>query len=662
MNMAKTKVLHISKYFYPYYGGIEDVVYTLVQAFHGDYEQHVLCFSDTRHTTCDTMEDIPVTRVGTWGKLASQPISPSYGRELHRLLQHFRPDVIHLHLPNPWVCYFLLKEDMSHTRLIVHWHADIIGRRLLYRMIRSIEKAVLDCADTIIVTSQNYQDASLPLRHYANKIQIVPNVLNVQKLQFTDAEEEQAVALRRHYHAERLVFFVGRHVEYKGIKYLIDAVPYLPEHTKVIIGGEGILTDELKRQAEPYADRVIFTGRLSDEQLRIHFRAADVFAFPSIDRREAFGLAMAEALYCGLPVVSFHIDGSGTDWVNRNGETGVVVPKLDARMFGEAIKRLLINDNLRHTYSLNAQRWVREQFLPDKVNLLHDIYAGKALPLPEEDEAPITTKKPLNISIVLYRQEVEPLKKLVAELLKVACLRKIYLIDNSPMKSPELEHLDHRVKYVFNNGNNLGYGCGHNIAIRESVYFSTPFHLVMNADIELQAETIDYLCRFMQHNPTVGSVMPRVVYPDGRLQYLCRLLPTPLDVFGRRFLPDWLFAHRNRYYELRRSGYDKVMNVPYLSGCFMFMRTEAVLKARLFDERYFMYPEDIDLTRTIHRDYLTLYVPDVTIVHNHEQGSYKSWHLLWVHIVNMCRYFNKYGWFYDPERRLMNRLTLSQFS
>ena len=89
----------------------------------------------------------------------------------------------------------------------------------------------------------------------------------------------------------------------------------------------------------------------------------------------------------------------------------------------------------------------------------------------------------------------------------------------------------------------------------------------------------------------------------------------------------------------------------------MFMRTQAALQAHLFDERYFLYPEDVDLTRTIHRDWLTIYWPAVTIVHHHAKGSYRSWRLLWVHIVNMCRYFNKWGWFFDRERRLFNKLS-----
>lgn len=94
----------------------------------------------------------------------------------------------------------------------------------------------------------------------------------------------------------------------------------------------------------------------------------------------------------------------------------------------------------------------------------------------------------------------------------------------------------------------------------------------------------------------------------------------------------------------------------------MLLRTEAVLKARLFDERYFMYPEDIDLTRTIHRDYLTIFFPDVTVVHDHARESYHSWHMTWVHMVNMCRYFNKWGWLFDKERRVMNRLTLKSLT
>ena len=266
----------------------------------------------------------------------------------------------------------------------------------------------------------------------------------------------------------------------------------------------------------------------------------------------------------------------------------------------------------------------------------------------------------LNISIVTYcpdwQGEVLPL---AAELLKVQALHRLYIIDNSPESLAT--DLPEKVRYI-HTGENVGYGRAHNIAIRESIYDQVPLHLVMNSDIIVQADDIDALCAFMQSQPAVGQLMPCVVNPLGELQHLCKLLPTPLDVFGRRFLPSSWMRKRNAQYELHDADYSRPMNVPYLSGCFMLLHTEAVQKARLFDERYFMYPEDIDLTRTIHRDYLTLYYPAVTIVHNHKKASYQSWRMLWVHIVNMCRYFNKWGWFIDPERQQFNKETKASYA
>ena len=263
----------------------------------------------------------------------------------------------------------------------------------------------------------------------------------------------------------------------------------------------------------------------------------------------------------------------------------------------------------------------------------------------------------LNISIVLYHpkweQEVLPL---VTELMKVENLRMIYLLDNSEEQiSPLPSSLSHpKLRYVFN-GANLGYGKAHNIALRESAYDKTDFHLVMNSDIQVHAEDIDAMHDWMIANPEVGQLMPKVVNPDGSQQYLAKRLPRPIDVFGRRFLPAWMIAKRNKRYELRDLDLTRPINAPYLSGCFMFLRTKAVVEAGLFDERYFMYPEDIDLTRTIHRHYLTLYYPAWTIVHAHARSSYNNQHMLRIHIRNMCRYFNKWGWLFDSERRSFNR-------
>lgn len=265
----------------------------------------------------------------------------------------------------------------------------------------------------------------------------------------------------------------------------------------------------------------------------------------------------------------------------------------------------------------------------------------------------------LNVSIVLYNPNWQEVSDLTATLLQSKYVDHIYWIDNSPTSSCP-QPIDTRVIYQHNQ-HNIGYGAAHNIAIRESIYDNVPYHLVINPDIILNAKELEQMLQFISSHPEVGSLMPKVVYPNGELQYLCKLLPTPFDVFGRRFLPRQWMEHRNHTYEMRASGYNKLMNVPYLSGCFMLLRTQAVQQARLFDEQFFMYPEDMDLTRRIHHDYLTVFFPHATIIHNHEKASYKSLKMLWIHIVNMCRYFNKWGWFCDKERTLFNQTVMNEY-
>ncbi len=147
--------------------------------------------------------------------------------------------------------------------------------------------------------------------------------------------------------------------------------------------------------------------------------------------------------------------------------------------------------------------------------------------------------------------------------------------------------------------------------------------------------------------------MPKVVYDDGNLQYLCKLIPTPIDLFLRRF--GWLpfrshLRKKMDEFELRFTGYDRVMDVPYLSGCFMLFSVAALRKVGLFDEQFFMYPEDIDMTRRMNAKYRTVFFPGATIVHDHARESYKTRRSLFIHAGNIIRYFNKWGWVFDPER------------
>lgn len=234
---------------------------------------------------------------------------------------------------------------------------------------------------------------------------------------------------------------------------------------------------------------------------------------------------------------------------------------------------------------------------------------------------------------------------------------KIYVIDHSPKagieellpRSPRIEYMRHE---------NLGYGSGHNVGIRKAIEEGAAYHVVLNPDVYWDDQVVKGLADYMDAHSDVGMMIPKVLNADGSLQYTCKLVPTPVDLIARRFLPGWCMKGRKRRFQLEDSGYDKVMNVPYIHGCFMMMRVEALKDVGLFDERFFMYPEDIDITRRIHARWKTLFYPGLEIYHVHAAASRTNRRMLWIHITNMVKYFNKWGWIIDPQRRKFNRRLL----
>ena len=257
----------------------------------------------------------------------------------------------------------------------------------------------------------------------------------------------------------------------------------------------------------------------------------------------------------------------------------------------------------------------------------------------------------LNVSVVLFQHPVTEVNALVELLLKSDVVAEIFLVDNSPASTDA--YLKLPVSYIFN-GYNLGYGAAHNIALRKSIISDASYHLVVNPDISFVPEILTNIIGFMDKNTDIGQLMPKVFYPTGEIQYLCKLLPTPFDLIFRRFLPQKWINKRTEIFEMKASGYNRIMDVPYLSGCFMFFRTSALQTVGLFDERFFMYPEDIDITRRMHAKYRTVFYPQVSIVHHHAKSSYLNFKMLTIHTFNMIKYFNKWGWFFDKERKAIN--------
>jgi len=257
---------------------------------------------------------------------------------------------------------------------------------------------------------------------------------------------------------------------------------------------------------------------------------------------------------------------------------------------------------------------------------------------------------------VLYKDDRELIEKTIKSFMNTKIEVKLYLIDNSPTDDLRyLSDLDKRIEYIFNN-KNLGFGKAHNIAIRKSLANGAKYHLVLNPDVYFDKGTLEALFEYMEQNKDVANIIPKTFYPDGRLQYLCKLLPTPLELVIRRFVKSEKIIRKiNRKYELHDFGYDKILNVPYLSGCFMLLRVEYLKEVGLFDENFFMYMEDTDLNRRLHAKYKTIFYPYVSIVHVHAKESYKRKPLLLTHIKSTIYYFNKWGWFFDEFRRRKNK-------
>lgn len=267
----------------------------------------------------------------------------------------------------------------------------------------------------------------------------------------------------------------------------------------------------------------------------------------------------------------------------------------------------------------------------------------------------------ITASIVTFHNKFDDLKKVIKSFLDTELNVKLYIVDNSNNKDIETLCTDKRIDYIYN-GKNLGFGKAHNIAIKKSIISNSQYHLILNPDVYYDKGVIENIVNFMnkKESEDVGLVMPKVLYPDGNIQRLCKLLPTPIDLISRKLVIFKKLLQKTDYkYEMHFSDYNSQMEVPYLSGCFMFVRTKVFDTVGLFDENYFMYMEDIDLSRRINSHFRNIYFPEVLIYHRFEKGSYYNRNLLFYHLKSALYYFNKWGWFFDKERNKVNKDILS---
>ncbi len=263
------------------------------------------------------------------------------------------------------------------------------------------------------------------------------------------------------------------------------------------------------------------------------------------------------------------------------------------------------------------------------------------------------------MSVVLYKTPDDEVKKCINSI-NNSFDTKVFIYDNSPTnclnkklsnyKNVEYKHLP----------KNIGFGAAHNFALKKSLLLKTKYHLILNPDVYFDKNVLNNLIKYMDNNSDVGLIMPKVLFPNGQIQYTCKLLPNPAVMLIRLFKLTSLhtfFSSINSNYELRSSGYNTVLNAPYLSGCFMLVRTEVLIKCGLFDERFFLHAEDIDFSRRIAMSYKTIFYPDEKIYHNFKPIYKKSPKVFVLHLINVIKYFNKWGWFADSNRKKLNNIS-----
>ena len=355
------RVLHISKYYYPFRGGTEQIAQDCVNSLMGQYEQKVICFNDENVDKRDKVDGIEVIRCGVFKTIASQGLSVSMGKRLKSIVDRYK-NKLNTVWSNEEKARYLLKYIPASCKLAVYWHLDIVKQKLLKKFFVGQNKRLVERADVLIATSPTYVEGSPWLSRAKAKCRVVPNCINVERLQPSPEVEKRAVEIREANKGKTICLAVGRHTEYKGFKYLIQAAHLLDDSFQIFITGKGEETENLKAEAGD-DKKIHFLGLVEDVELKGYLTAMDIFCFPSITKNEAFGLALAEGMYYGKPAVTFTIPGSGVNYVNLKDVTGLEVPNRDVKAYAEAMKALADDEDLRKRMGVAGKKRVEENFL-----------------------------------------------------------------------------------------------------------------------------------------------------------------------------------------------------------------------------------------------------------------------------------------------------------
>jgi glycosyltransferase involved in cell wall biosynthesis len=344
------KIVHVYKDYPPVLGGIENHVKFLAegQAARGHEVTALVTNPEGRRTAIVTEGGVRVVRAGRLATVASTPLTLALPWQLLRM----QPEIVHLHYPYPVgeSSQWLLRRGRG---TVLTYHADIVRQKSILRFYQPLLVRVLGRADAIIIGSPPMRAGAF-LAPYGSKLRLIPYGIPLSRFSGRPAETDKQVRAPR-------LLFVGRLRHYKGLDYLIRALPHI--EARLLVVGIGPMEAEWRALAEEQgvSEKVAWLGEVSDEDLPRLYRSADLFVLPASNASEAFGLVQVEAMAAGLPVVSTEL-GTGTSYVNRDGVTGLVVAPRDSAALAQAITTLLSDDGRRLAMGEAARARVAAEF------------------------------------------------------------------------------------------------------------------------------------------------------------------------------------------------------------------------------------------------------------------------------------------------------------
>ncbi|GIU70237.1 MAG: mannosyltransferase [Candidatus Woesearchaeota archaeon] len=361
------KVLHLGKLCPPNEGGIEIFSYDLLEYLNSKgIKADLLCFGSKTAKSSYKGFDYFECKMNI--KVNSAPLSYDFIKIFKRIEREY--DIIHIHSPNPLAEFLSLFTD---KKIIIHWHSDIVKQKISYRFYKPIQQKVLKKAHKIICTSPQYLETSKQLRDFKENAVIIPLGLNPSRLKASN--EKVTKSLKAKIGNKKIVLSIGRLIYYKGFEYLIKAGKYIKDDVAIVIVGGGPLYENLKDMVKALnlENKVYLLGRV--DKISFYIKESDLFCLPSVERTEAFGLVLVEALYFGKPLITTNVEGSGMNYVNQDGITGLVVPPRNPKALADAINKILSDNNLYERFSKNARERFKEfdiSSIGDKIVSLYE--------------------------------------------------------------------------------------------------------------------------------------------------------------------------------------------------------------------------------------------------------------------------------------------------